>query len=169
MFRDQPVAVVGGGDTAMEEAHYLAKFASTVHVIHRRDSLRASKAMQERTLGLTNVEMHWNRQVVDVLGEDKISGLVLEDTIAGGTEELPVSGLFVAIGHTPATKFLEGSGLTFDDSGYIHLSNRGSETNLEGVFAAGDVADSVDRQAITAAGMGCQAAMDAERWLASRE
>ena len=169
MFRDQPVAVVGGGDTAMEEAHYLAKFASTVHVIHRRDSLRASKAMQERTLGLPNVEMHWNRQVVDVLGEDKISGLVLEDTVAGGTEELPVSGLFVAIGHTPATKFLEGSGLTFDDSGYIHLGNRGSETNLEGVFAAGDVADSVYRQAITAAGMGCQAAMDAERWLASRE
>ena len=153
----------------MEEAHYLAKFASTVHVIHRRDSLRASKAMQERTLGLPNVEMHWNRQVVDVLGEEKISGLVLEDTVAGGTEELPVHGLFVAIGHTPATKFLEGSGLTFDDSGYIHLNSRGSETNLEGVFAAGDVADSEYRQAITAAGMGCQAAMDAERWLASRE
>ena len=107
--------------------------------------------------------------MVDVLGEDKISAVVLEDTSAGGTEELPVSGLFVAIGHTPATKFLEGSGLTFDDSGYIHLADRSSATNIEGVFAAGDVADSEYRQAITAAGMGCQAAMDAERWLARRE
>ena len=112
--------------------------------------------------------MHWNRQVADVLGEDKI-WVWSSKTPPLAAPELSVSGLFVAIGHTLATKFLEGSGLTFDDSGYIHLSNRGSETNLEGVFAAGDVADSVYRQAITAAGMGCQAAMDAERWLASRE
>jgi thioredoxin reductase (NADPH) len=151
----------------MEEAAYLTKFASTVHIIHRRDALRASKTMQDRVLSEDNVQMHWNSQVVDVVGEDFITGLVLEDTVTGDRSELPVSGLFVAIGHSPATAFLQESGIEFDDSGYVALPDGGSsETNLTGVFAAGDVADHVYRQAITAAGMGCRAAMDAERWLA---
>ncbi|RPG19647.1 MAG: thioredoxin-disulfide reductase [Phycisphaera sp. TMED9] len=167
VFRDKPLAVVGGGDTAMEEAAYLTKFASTVHIIHRRDSLRASKTMQDRVLSADNVQMHWNSTVVDVIGEDFITGLVLEDTVTGDRSELPVNGLFVAIGHAPATEFLKESGIAFDDSGYVSLPDGGSSaTNLEGVFAAGDVADHVYRQAITAAGMGCRAAIDAERWLA---
>ena len=172
MFRNNPVAVVGGGDTAMEEAHHLSKFASKVYVIHRRDELRASKVMQERTLGKGNVEMVWNSVVVDVLdkkdpnsGQDVIRAVVLEDTITKERRELEVSGMFVAIGHTPATKFLRESGLDFDDKGYIDLKKRGSHTNVPGVFAAGDVADAKYRQAITAAGMGCQAALDAEHWL----
>lgn len=172
MFRNNPVAVVGGGDTAMEEAHHVSKFASKVYVIHRRDSLRASKVMQERTLGKPNVEMIWNSQVVDVLdkkdpnsGADVIRALVLEDTNTKQRRELEVSGMFVAIGHTPATRFLRESGLEFDDKGYIDLKRRGSHTNIPGVFAAGDVADARYRQAITAAGMGCQAALDAEHWL----
>jgi thioredoxin reductase (NADPH) len=168
MFRDQPLAVVGGGDTAMEEATYLTKFASTVHVIHRRDELRASKVMQERFLKQPNAKVEWNSVVVDVLGDEKITGVVLEDTITGERRELAVKGLFVAIGHTPATRFLEGSGLDTDDAGYLHLKSRTSRTNIEGVFAAGDVADPDYRQAVTAAGMGCQAAIDAERWLAER-
>jgi thioredoxin reductase (NADPH) len=167
VFRDKPLAVVGGGDTAMEEAAYLTKFASTVHIIHRRESLRASKTMQDRVLSAKNVQMHWNSTVIDVLGEDFITGLVLEDTVSGERSELPVNGLFVAIGHAPATEFLKDSGIAFDDSGYVSLPDGGSsETNLEGVFAAGDVADHVYRQAVTAAGMGCRAAIDAERWLA---
>ncbi|MHC4989777.1 MAG: thioredoxin-disulfide reductase [Planctomycetota bacterium] len=169
MFRDQPLGVVGGGDTAMEEAHYLAKFASTVHIIHRRDELRASKTMQERVLGLPNTEMMWNKVVVDVLGDDKVSAVRLEDTKTGEQSDLELGGLFIAIGHTPATGFLDGSGVELDDSGYIHLSDgHTSVTNIEGVFACGDVADSVYRQAVTAAGMGCRAALDAERWLAEQ-
>ena len=172
MFRDNPVAVVGGGDTAMEEAHHLSKFASKVYVIHRRDELRASKVMQERTLGKDNVEMVWNSVVVDVLdkkddatGVDVIRAIVLEDVHSNERRELDVSGLFIAIGHTPATKFLRESGLEFDDAGYIDLKQRSSVTNIDGVFAAGDVADAKYRQAVTAAGMGCQAALDAEHWL----
>ncbi|MEM0982568.1 MAG: thioredoxin-disulfide reductase [Planctomycetota bacterium] len=165
MFRDEPLAVVGGGDTAMEEATYLTKFASKVYVIHRRDELRASKVMQERLLSKPNAEVLWNKQVVDVLGDDKITGVKLEDTQTGEHSELAVKGLFMAIGHTPATKFLREAGLEFDDAGYIDLKGRGSRTNLPGVFAAGDVADAKYRQAITAAGMGCQAAIDAEHWL----
>lgn len=169
VFRDKPLAVVGGGDTAMEEAAYLTKFASTVHVIHRRDSFRASQTMQERVLSAANVKVHWNKTVVDVLGDSIISGVLLEDTKTGVREELDVSGLFVAIGHSPATEFLEGSGITFDESGYVALPvGATSDTNIEGVFAAGDVADHVYRQAVTAAGMGCRAAMDAERWLAAQ-
>lgn len=167
IFRGQPLAVVGGGDTAMEEATYLTKFASTVYVIHRRDSLRASKIMQQRFLGQPNAKVLWNKVVEDVLGADKVEGVLLRDTVTGETSVLPVRGLFVAIGHTPATKFLEGSGLAFDDKGYIALKTRGSFTNIEGVFAAGDVADPAYRQAVTAAGMGCQAALDCERWLGS--
>jgi len=175
MFRDQPLGVVGGGDSAMEEATFLTKFASKVYVIHRRDELRASKVMQERLLSKDNAEVLWNKVVVDCLsevgemGNEKITGVLLEDTETGERSELPLKGLFVAIGHTPATKFLEGSGLEFDEKGYIDLKTRSSATNIDGVFAAGDVADETYRQAVTAAGMGCQAALDAEQWLASRD
>jgi thioredoxin reductase (NADPH) len=168
IFRDQPLAVVGGGDSAMEEGTYLTKFASKVYLIHRRDELRASKIMQERFLSKDNVEPLWNKVVVDVLGEEKVSGVVLEDTKTGERSELDVKGLFVAIGHTPATKFLDGSGVERDDKRYIILRDRSSRTNIEGVFAAGDCADARYRQAVTAAGMGCQAALDAEHWLNER-
>ena len=169
MFRDKVLAVVGGGDSAMEEATYLTKFASKVYVIHRRDELRASKVMQQRLFSKDNAEVLWNKEVVDVLGDERITGVKLEDTETGETSELEVGGLFLAIGHTPATRFLEGTGLDTDDKGYLHLRTRSSMTNIEGVFAAGDVADAHYRQAITAAGMGCQAAMDAEQWLGARE
>jgi thioredoxin reductase (NADPH) len=168
VFRGQPLAVVGGGDTAMEEATYLTKFASTVYVIHRRDSLRASKVMQKRFLDRHNAKVLWNKGVEDVLGDDKITGVKLKDTVTGEISTLEVKGLFIAIGHTPATKFLKDSGIEFDESGYVALKQRNSYTNIEGVFAAGDVADSAYRQAVTAAGMGCQAALDAERWLAAQ-
>lgn len=166
-FRNQPLAVVGGGDTAMEEASYLTKFGSVVYIIHRRDSLRASKIMQQRFLGRPNAKVLWNKVVVDVLGKDHIEGVTLEDTVTGERSRLDLRGLFVAIGHTPATKFLKNSGVELDDSGYVRLRSRSSATNLPGVFAGGDVADSQYRQAVTAAGMGCQAALDAERWLAA--
>lgn len=175
MFRDQHVAVVGGGDSAMEEATYLTKFASKVSVIHRRDELRASKVMQERFMGKDNAEVLWNKTVIDCLstpdqfGNEKIHAIKLKDTVTGEESELVIKGLFVAIGHNPATKFLEGSGLEFDEAGYIFLKDRSSKTNFEGVFAAGDVADAVYRQAITASGMGCAAALDAEHWLASKD
>lgn len=170
VFRDKPLAVVGGGDTAMEEASYLTKFASTVHIIHRRDQFRASQTMQERVLAADNVKVHWNSTVVDVLGENVITGVLLEDTVTAERTELPVNGLFIAIGHSPATGFLEGSGVELDDSGYVKLSGHevSSATNIDGVFAAGDVADHVYRQAVTAAGMGCMAAIDVERWLAAK-
>ncbi len=174
MFRDQPMAVVGGGDTAMEEANYLTKFASTVYIIHRRDAFRASKTMQERLLAKDNAEVLWNKTVVDVLsrtddmGAEKIRAVLLEDTVTGEQSELEVGGLFIAIGHTPATRFLRESGLEFDDAGYIELGSRSSRTNIAGVYAAGDVADATYRQAVTAAGMGCQAALDAEHDLGAR-
>lgn len=168
IFRGQPLAVVGGGDTAMEEATYLTKFASEVYVIHRRDSLRASRIMQQRFLGRPNARVLWNKVVVDVLGENHVEGVLLQDTVTGERSRLDVRGLFIAIGHTPATAFLKGSGVALDEKGYIVLSSRSSATSIEGVFAAGDVADSQYRQAVTAAGMGCQAALDAERWLAAQ-
>lgn len=164
-FRNQPLAVVGGGDTAMEEATYLTKFASVVYVIHRRDELRASRIMQERFLSRENARVLWNKVVVDVLGESKITGVRLRDTLTGAESTLDLKGLFIAIGHTPATKFLRGSGLEFDDAGFIALRSRSSQTNIPGVFAAGDVADPRYKQAVTAAGMGCQAALDAEHYL----
>jgi thioredoxin reductase (NADPH) len=167
-FRNQPLAVVGGGDTAMEEASYLTKFGSTVYIIHRRDSFRASKIMQDRFMSRPNAKVLWNKVVVDVLGENKIEGVLLEDTLTKERSRLDVKGLFVAIGHTPATKFLKDSGLEFTDKGYIDLKGRNSYTNIPGVFAAGDVADADYRQAVTAAGMGCVAALDAERWLAAQ-
>lgn len=167
-FRNQPLAVVGGGDTAMEEATYLTKFASVVYIIHRRDSLRASKIMQQRYLSRPNAKVLWNKVVVDVLGEKHIEGVTLEDTVTKERSKLDVRGLFIAIGHTPATKFLQGTGIEFNEKGYVDLKRRDSTTNLPGVFAAGDVADEHYRQAITAAGMGCQAALDAERWLGAQ-
>lgn len=167
-FRNQPLAVIGGGDTAMEEATYLTKFGSTVYVIHRRDSLRASKIMQQRFLSRPNAKVMWNKQVVDVLGDARISGVQLKDTVTGELSTLEIKGLFIAIGHTPATRFLQGSGLEFDADGYIALKTRQSTTNIPGVFAAGDVADPHYRQAVSAAGMGCIAALDAERWLAAQ-
>ncbi len=174
MFRDQHVAVVGGGDSAMEEATYLTKFASKVSIIHRRDEFRASKVMQQRLLSKENAEVLWNKVVVDCLsetdehGNEKIRAVVLEDTKTGERSELEIKGLFVAIGHTPATRFIRDTGLEFDEKGYIDLKSRSSATNIRGVFAAGDVADAKYRQAITAAGMGCQAALDAEHYLGAR-
>jgi thioredoxin reductase (NADPH) len=165
-FRDQPLAVVGGGDTALEEASYLTKFGSKVYIIHRRDEFRASKAMQQRIFDSDNAEVIWNKEVIDVLGEDSVSGVLLKDTVTGEESTLDVKGLFVAIGHTPAALFLEGSGVELDKNGYIKLNTRSSKTNIEGVFAAGDIADSVYRQAVSAAGMGCIAAIDAEHFLA---
>jgi len=172
MFRNQPVAVVGGGDSAMEEANYLTKFASTVYIIHRRDELRASKIMQERFLEKPNAKVLWNKGVADVLsandehGHEVITGVQLKDTKTGELSTLEVGGLFVAIGHTPATGFLAKSGIDLDEKGYVMLRTRSTKTNISGVFASGDVADAFYRQAITAAGTGCQAAIDAEHWLA---
>ena len=168
VFRNQPLAVVGGGDTAMEEASYLTKFASTVYIIHRRGEFRASKVMQQRVLSAPNAKVLWNKAVVDVLGDQTIEAVRLKDTQTGDESRLDVKGLFIAIGHTPTTGFLKDSGVELEPNGYIRFRNRSSYTNIEGVFAAGDVADSVYRQAVTAAGMGCQAALDAERWLASQ-
>lgn len=168
VYRNQPLAVVGGGDTAMEETAYLTKFASKVYVIHRRDSLRASKAMQERVLSNPKVEMVWNSRVADVVGDKTIESVLLEDVRNGQQRSLPVRGLFIAIGHSPATGFLKGSGVELDSAGYVMLRTRSSYTNIPGIFAGGDVADSVYRQAVSAAGMGCQAAIDCERWLAEQ-
>jgi thioredoxin reductase (NADPH) len=168
IFRNKELAVVGGGDSAIEEASYLTKFASKVYLVHRRDSLRASRIMQKRALENPKIEVLWNKVVVDVLGGERISGLLLKDTVTGAESEKPVGGLFLAIGHTPATGFLKGQ-LDLDAKGYIRLRDAGrSFTSIEGVFAAGDCADSIYRQAITAAGMGCRAAIDAERWLADQ-
>ncbi len=168
IYRNQELAVVGGGDSAMEEASYLLKFASKVHLLVRRDELRASKAMQARLMDHPKVQIHWHTVVKDVLGAERVEALLLEDVRTHATRTLPVRGLFVAIGHSPATKFLEGSGVELDDKGYVRLRSRGGATNIEGVFAGGDVADAVYRQAISAAGMGCIAALDAERWLSAR-
>ena len=168
VFRDQHLAVVGGGDTAMEEASYLTKFASMVHVIHRRGEFRASKAMAARILESPKATVHWWSAVVDVIGKDFIEAIVLEDTRDKKRTTLPVKGLFIAIGHTPLTGFLNGQ-IETDDKGYVKVQDPWrTTTNVEGVFVAGDVADSTYRQAITAAGMGCKAALDAERWLASK-
>ena len=168
MFRDAELAVVGGGDSAVEEASYLTKFASKVYMIVRRDELRASKIMADRALNNPKIEMLWNSKVADVLGDKTITGVTLEDTQTGEQRELPLTGLFMAIGHTPITGFLDGQ-LDLDDAGYIKLKDPyRSTTEIEGVFVAGDVADHVYRQAITAAGMGCKAAIDAERWLAEQ-
>jgi thioredoxin reductase (NADPH) len=167
-FRDQHLVVVGGGDTAMEEADFLTKFASKVTIAHRRDELRASKIMQDRVLQNPKVEMAWNTIVVDVLGDEVISGVRFKDTVTGEERDQDCKGLFIAIGHKPNTGFLGGQ-IDHDDSGYlIPIEPPTTKTNIEGVFAAGDVADKVYRQAITAAGTGCASALDAERWLAAQ-
>lgn len=169
-FRNQPLVVVGGGDSAVEEGTYLTKFASKVYVVHRRDQLRASKIMQQRLLTNPRIEMKWNRIVTDVLGnvKDGVTGVRLSSTVDDGTEELAATGMFAAIGHTPNTDFLEGQ-VELDEKGYIGWKQiNHAYTSVEGVFAAGDVADSYHRQAVTAAGTGCMAALDAERWLAAK-
>ncbi len=165
-FQGVPVAVVGGGDSAMEEATFLTKFASKVHVLHRRDTLRASKIMQDRALANERIEFHWNTEVIDVIGADKVSGLRLRDTETAAESDLDVDGLFLAIGHVPNTKLFK-SQLDMDPSGYLLTRAGSTHTSVEGVFAAGDVQDHTYRQAITAAGSGCQAALDAERFLES--
>jgi thioredoxin reductase (NADPH) len=164
-FKGQHVAVVGGGDTAMEEAIYLAKLAHTVTVIHRRDSLRASKVMQDKARSLPNVTFVWNTEVVDIkdVSQGTVTSLVLRNVQTGEVSELPVNGLFIAIGHVPNTRLLAGQ-LELDEAGYVK-THHGSRTSVTGVFAAGDVQDHVYRQAVTAAGSGCMAAIDAERFL----
>jgi thioredoxin reductase (NADPH) len=164
IFRDQVLAVVGGGDSAMEEALYASKFASKVYIIHRRDELRASRVMAQRALDNPKIEVLWNTVVSEVIGYDQITGLRLEDTVTGESRELEVGGLFVAIGHTPNTAFLEGQ-LDLTEHGYIRTRSWRTATEIEGVFAAGDVMDDYYRQAVTAAGTGCMAALEAERWL----
>ena len=165
-FRDQVLAVIGGGDSAMEDALYLTKFAKEVVVVHRRDEFRASKIMAERVLNDPKIRVEWNKTVTDVVGEEIVTSLKLEDTVTGEASEVAVGGLFVAIGHTPNTAFLNGV-VALKDNGYVELPEAWrTVTSVPGVFAAGDVFDDFYRQAITAAGSGCMAALEAERWLA---
>ena len=167
LFRGKPMAVVGGGDTALEEALFLTRFATRVTVIHRRDELRASKIMQERARGHAKIEFAWNSVVDEILGDEFVTGVRLRDVHSGELREIPVEAVFVAIGHQPNTAFLGGA-LELDDVGYVVVTPGTSRTSIEGVFACGDVMDPVYRQAVTAAGSGCMAAIDAERWLAER-
>lgn len=163
-FRDTEIAVVGGGDSALEEALFLTKFATKVTLVHRRDELRASAIMQERARANERIAFAWNSRVVEVLGEDRVKGVLLEDTESGERRRLDVQGLFVAIGHDPATALFAGQ-LKLDEQGYIAVEEPSTQTSVDGVFAAGDVVDHTYRQAVTAAGMGCKAAIDAERYL----
>jgi len=167
-FRESDIAVIGGGDSALEEATFLTRFARTVTIVHRRDQLRASKIMQQRALSNPKVQFAWNSEVAEVLGEDRVSGLRLRDTQTGEERTLPVTGMFVAIGHDPRSELFTGQ-LPVDDEGYLLVTPSTSRTEIDGVFAAGDVVDHTYRQAITAAGTGCAAALDAERWLADHE
>jgi len=164
-FRDQDIAVVGGGDSALEEATFLTRFGRTVTLVHRRDALRASKIMQNRALDNDKIRFAWNSEVVDVLGADRMSGLRLRDTTTGAERDLDATGLFVAIGHDPRSDIFVGQ-VDLDDSGYVIVDHPSTRTNLPGVFACGDVVDHHYRQAVTAAGTGCAAALDAERYLA---
>ena len=164
-FRDQAIAVVGGGDSALEEATFLTKFANSVTVVHRRGQLRASKIMVERAMANDKISFAWNSEVVDVLGDSKVSGVVLQDTTTDQKRELAVTGLFVAIGHDPRSGLVKGQ-VRLDDEGYVLVNGRTTHTDLPGVFACGDLVDHTYRQAITAAGSGCAAALDAERFLA---
>ncbi|MFO7401226.1 MAG: FAD-dependent oxidoreductase, partial [Actinomycetales bacterium] len=166
-FRDQDIAVVGGGDSAMEEAIFLTRFAKSVTVIHRRDTLRASKIMQDRAFANEKIRFLWNSQVVDILGEDRVTGVRVRNVHTGEETELQVTGVFIAIGHEPRSALVKGQ-VALDEQGYIIVDSPTTRTNIEGVFAAGDVVDHTYRQAITAAGTGCAAALDAERWLAER-
>ena len=168
-YRDKEVIVVGGGDSAMEEATFLTKFASKVTLVHRRDSFRASKIMQDRALSNDKIEVLWNKAITGYLSDDGavVSGVALKDTVTGETSEMKTDGVFLAIGHIPNTGFLN-SQIDLDDHGYVRLHGP-TETNVDGVFACGDVADTRYRQAITAAGTGCMAAMDAEKWLEAQD
>jgi thioredoxin reductase (NADPH) len=168
-FRDQELIVVGGGDTAMEEALFLTKFASKVTLVHRRDEFRASKIMATRALEHPKIDVVWNAVVIDIHGEDTVSGVTLEDTVSGEKTEMAVDGVFIAIGHKPTTELFVGQ-LDIDENGYLIAGIDGdTKTSVDGVFASGDVADHTYRQAVTAAGTGCMAAIDAERWLAHQE
>ncbi|MFF6926801.1 thioredoxin-disulfide reductase [Streptomyces californicus] len=165
-FKDHDIAVIGGGDTAMEEATFLSRFAKSVTIVHRRDTLRASKAMQDRAFADPKIKFAWDSEVAEIKGDQKLSGLVLRNTKTGETSELPVTGLFIAVGHDPRTELFKGQ-LELDDEGYLKVEAPSTRTNLTGVFGAGDVVDHTYRQAITAAGTGCSAALDAERFLAA--
>ena len=162
-FRDKDIAVVGGGDTAMEEATFLTRFARSVTIVHRRDALRASAIMADRAFKDPKIDWAWNSEVIDIHGDGTVDGIRLRDTVTGKERDLPVQGLFIAIGHDPRSDLVKGQ-VDLDSEGYI-LTHEGTKTNLDGVFAAGDVVDHTYRQAVTAAGTGCQAALDAERYL----
>jgi thioredoxin reductase (NADPH) len=167
-FREQDIAVVGGGDSAMEEATFLTRFAGSVTVVHRRDALRASRIMQDRAMANPKIRFAWDSEVVEVLGESRVSGLRLRNTRTGEESTLPVTGLFVAVGHDPRSELFRGQ-LATDGDGYLLVQHPSSRTGVDGVFAAGDVVDRIYRQAVTAAGTGCAAAIDAERWLAEHK
>jgi thioredoxin reductase (NADPH) len=167
-FREQDIAVIGGGDSAMEEATFLTRFARSVTIVHRRDSLRASKIMQDRALSNPKIQFAWNSEVVEMIGEDRVTGLRLRDVVSGEERILPVTGIFIAIGHDPRSELFRGQ-LETDDDGYLLVEQPTSRTAIPGVFASGDVVDRHYRQAVTAAGTGCVAALDAERWLAKED
>lgn len=164
-FKDLEVIVVGGGDSAMEEALFLTKFAKKVHIVHRRNSFRASKIMQDRVLAHEKINVLWNKEITEINGDKKVSSVTIKNIESGTEENVDIDGVFLAIGHTPNVSFLDGM-IELDEKGYIKTGfTSDTSTSVPGIFAAGDVADSVYRQAITAAGTGCQAAIDAERWL----
>jgi thioredoxin reductase (NADPH) len=166
-FRGKEVGIVGAGDTAAEEALYLSKLCTTVHMIVRRDEMRASKVMQERVINTPNIKIYWNSETDEILGDDRVSGVRIKNNKTGEKIEVPVSGFFIAIGHTPNSEIFKGF-IDMDETGYIKTIPGTSKTNLEGVFASGDVQDKIYRQAVTAAGSGCMAALDAERYLAAK-
>jgi len=166
-FREQDIAVIGGGDSAMEEATFLTRFARSVTIVHRRDSLRASKIMQDRAVSNPKVKFAWNSEVLEMLGEDRATGLRLRDVETGAESVLPATGIFIAIGHDPRSELFKGQ-LATDDDGYLLVEEPSTRTAIPGVFASGDVVDRHYRQAVTAAGTGCAAALDAERWLAEQ-
>ena len=167
-FREQNIVVVGGGDSALEEATFLTRFASKVTLVHRRDELRGSKIMQDRALANDKIEVAWNSEVAELHGEGQLSSVTLRDTVTGATRELDATGLFIAIGHDPRSELLTGQ-VDLDDEGYVLVEPGSTATNVPGVFAAGDLVDHTYRQAITAAGTGCAASLDAERYLAELE
>jgi len=167
-FRDKDIAVVGGGDSALEEATFLTRFAKSVTIIHRRDELRGSKIMVDRALNDPKISFAWNSVITGLNGESAVTGAVLNDTVTGATRELPIQGLFVAIGHDPRSELVRGQ-VDVDEAGYVRVAAPSTRTNLDGVFACGDLVDHTYRQAITAAGSGCAAALDAERFLAAQD